>query len=144
MSDMNQTVIDRAAVARVMYLAMDQGKDDLAVQLIQLVKGSDTKGPSQTATPAKRGPGRPRSTPSARGEKRDPDELAKLAAKVRNFVTDNEEGVSVTQIRQALNMTTKELTLPIKKLVKDGVLRTKGEKRGTTYHLTAKAKNKEV
>ena len=45
-------------------------------------------------------------------------------------------GLRIEQINKQLGTTTKDLALPIRKLIADGAIKTKGEKRSTTYFAT--------
>jgi hypothetical protein len=67
-----------------------------------------------------------------KGEKRPPDELKALSDKFVAFVTKN-PGMRIEQINGQLGTSTKELALPIRKLIAEGVIKGKGEKRSTTY-----------
>jgi hypothetical protein len=67
-----------------------------------------------------------------RGAKRTSDELDKLQAQFLEFVRDN-PGLRIEQINKKLNTTTKDLALPIRKLIAEGQLSAKGKKRSTTY-----------
>ncbi len=97
--------------------------------------------------PARRGPGRPRGSGASavassssssgggsrrKGEKRTGDELDKMADQFHDFVMKN-PGLRIEQINKELGTTTKDLALPIKKLIADGMLKGKGEKRSRTY-----------
>lgn len=75
-----------------------------------------------------RGAGRGR----GRGAKRTSDELDRLADQFQAFVTKH-PGLRIEQINKQLNTTTKDLALPIRKLLAEGALKTKGAKRSTTY-----------
>jgi hypothetical protein len=82
--------------------------------------------------------GRPR---GGRGGKRTPADLEALSERVGSFVKAN-PGLRIEQINKQLGTTTKDLALPIRKLVADGVINTKGQKRSTTYFAGKKsAKN---
>lgn len=93
-----------------------------------------------TGAPVRRGPGRPRGSGAGssgggsrrKGEKRTSDELDKMADQFHEFVMKN-PGLRIEQINKELGTTTKDLALPIKKLIADGMLRGKGEKRSRTY-----------
>ena len=89
-----------------------------------------------------RGRGRPRgsgggvsagsSSSRRKGEKRTADELDTLADTFHEFVMKN-PGLRIEQINKQLGTSTKDLALPIKKLMADGMLKGKGEKRSRTY-----------
>ena len=75
-----------------------------------------------------------------RGAKRTSNELEKLQDDFLSFVGKN-PGMRIEQINKQLGTTTKDLALPIRKLIADGSLKAKGKKRSTTYFLGSKAKN---
>jgi hypothetical protein len=87
-------------------------------------------------------PGRPAKASSAAssaaaakrraGEKRSPVLLAQVTDQVGNHIKSN-PGQGVEQIAKALSTTTKELTLPIRKLLGDKKITSKGQKRATRY-----------
>src|SRR5882724_6615784 len=79
--------------------------------------------------------GRPRGT---RGAKRTPEDLEALAGKLAGFVKTN-PGLRIEQINAELGTTTKDLALPIRKLIGEGILATKGQKRSTMYFPGKKA-----
>ena len=66
------------------------------------------------------------------GEKRSPVLLAQVTEQVGNHIKSN-PGQGVEQIAKALSTTTKELTLPIRKLLGDKKITSKGQKRATRY-----------
>ncbi len=108
--------------------------------------------------PVRRGPGRPRgSTNAARaakaaaeapkaaapkaapasrarkaGEKRKPEDLARLVDQLAEHIKGN-AGQGVEEISKNMGVPTKELTLPIKKLLADKRIASKGQKRATKY-----------
>ena len=67
-----------------------------------------------------------------KGAKRTGDELDKLGESFHSFVAKH-PGLRIEQINKQLGTTTKDLALPIRKMIADGSLKTKGEKRSTTY-----------
>jgi hypothetical protein len=67
-----------------------------------------------------------------RGGKRSPQEIDATTGLVLDFVRQN-PGQGVEQIAKSLGTDTRELTLPIKKLVGQGQLTTEGQKRATKY-----------
>ena len=73
--------------------------------------------------------GRPR---GGRGAKRTPADLAALSDRVASFLKTN-PGLRIEQINKQLDTTTKDLALPIRKLISEGVIAAKGKKRSTTY-----------
>jgi hypothetical protein len=76
-----------------------------------------------------------------RGAKRSAEELEKMAEDFHNFVAKH-PGLRIEQINKELGTTTKDLALPIRKLVADGALKTKGNKRSTTYFAGESKKKK--
>ena len=67
-----------------------------------------------------------------KGDKRPPDELKALADKFVAFVSKN-PGLRIEQVNAQLGTTTKDLALPIRKLIAEGVVKAKGTKRATQY-----------
>jgi hypothetical protein len=66
------------------------------------------------------------------GEKRTPQQLAQMTEQVYNYIKSN-GGQGIEQIAKALATSTKELTLPIRKLLADKKIGSKGQKRATRY-----------
>jgi hypothetical protein len=81
--------------------------------------------------------GRGRASRGGRGAKRTSDELDKMADQFHSFVSKH-PGMRIEQINKQLGTTTKDLALPIRKLIAEGALKTKGAKRSTTYFASAK------
>jgi hypothetical protein len=82
--------------------------------------------------------GRPR---GGRGAKRTAADLEALSEKFASFVKAN-PGLRIEQINKQLGTTTKDLALPIRKLISEGQITAKGQKRSTTYFASKKkAKN---
>lgn len=69
-----------------------------------------------------------------KGGKRSPDEIARMADTLLEYIA-NHPGQRMESIARALDATTQELTLPIKKLILGGRLRTEGQKRATSYFI---------
>jgi len=67
-----------------------------------------------------------------KGAKRTAEELEQLIKKLHGYIAKN-PGQRIEQIAQGLDISTKELNLPAKKLISDKKLSTKGQKRATTY-----------
>ena len=88
------------------------------------------------APPSAARTGRPR---GGRGAKRSPADLEALSEKFAAFVKAN-PGLRIEQINKELGTTTKDLALPIRKLIADKEISAKGQKRSTTYFPGKKAK----
>jgi len=73
--------------------------------------------------------GRPR---GGRGAKRTSADLEALSERFAAFVKAN-PGLRIEQINKQLGTTTKDLALPIRKLISEGQISAKGQKRSTTY-----------
>lgn len=119
-TEMNRVVSD--FVAQITELARAAARDMIDEALGKGAKGIGGVG---------RGRGR------GRGAKRTSDELDKLADAFHGFVSKH-PGLRIEQINKQLGTTTKDLALPIRKLVAEGALKTKGEKRSTQYFPGAK------
>jgi DNA-binding NtrC family response regulator len=77
--------------------------------------------PARAAKPARK-----------KGEKRSKEELAAMTQRVLEHIRAS-SGQGVEQIAKDLGTTTKELTLPIRKLLVEKKITSKGEKRATKY-----------
>src|ERR1700759_451037 len=74
-----------------------------------------------------------------RGAKRTPEDLEALSTKFLSFVKEH-PGLRIEQLNKEMGTTTKDLALPIRKLIADGMISAKGKKRSTTYFPGRKAK----
>ena len=113
-TEMNRVV--QGFVAQITELARRAAIDSLETALKRGTRGG--------AMPLGRGRGK--------GIKRTSDELDQLSDKFVSFVKDN-PGLRIEQINKKLGTNTRDLALPIRKLLSDGVIKTKGQKRSTTY-----------
>lgn len=68
-----------------------------------------------------------------RGAKRAPEDLQRLSEEFLAYVLKN-PGLRIEQINKEIGATTKDLALPIRKLIADKRLKMKGKKRSTTYY----------
>lgn len=66
------------------------------------------------------------------GTKRSPKEIQKTMNKFATFVRKN-PGLRIEQINAKLGTETKDLALPVRRLIARRLVRAKGEKRATTY-----------
>jgi hypothetical protein len=76
-----------------------------------------------------------------KGAKRSSSQLDRLQSRVMEFVTAN-PGMRIEQINKELGTSTRDLQLPIRKLIATGSLKSKGEKRATTYFAGAGKRSK--
>jgi hypothetical protein len=67
-----------------------------------------------------------------KGAKRPPQEIEKLTAKLGDYVKSN-PGQRIEQIAKGMGTSTKELNLPVKKLIATKAIKTRGQKRATQY-----------
>jgi hypothetical protein len=130
--EMNQ-VVD-GFVAQVTELARRA-----ALNTLEATFASHGAGRAPTVAPP-RGPvpvavGRSR----GRGAKRRPEDLEALSNQFASFVKSH-PGLRIEQINKELGTTTKELALPIRKLIAEGLISAKGKKRSTTYSPGRRAK----
>jgi hypothetical protein len=123
-AEMNRVVAD--FVAQITELARAAARD-----MIDEALGKASRGNLAGIGRGSRGRGR--------GAKRTGDELEKLADQFHAFVTKH-PGLRIEQINKQLGTTTKDLALPIRKLIAEGALKTKGEKRSTAYFASEKKK----
>lgn len=132
MSDIQQAINERidAFVAEITELAKQAALETLAGGL---------------STGARRGGDKVLSSaPRARRKsgKRSPEEIAETADQLLTYIREN-PGQRMEAIAKALDSTTKDLTLPIKKLLQQGHVQVEGQKRATSYYpATGKSKAK--
>jgi len=134
-NDMNHVV--QGFVAQITELARRAALDTLE-SAFGGKAGRSRTAPAAVAVPtaAVTRVGRPR---GGRGAKRTAADLEALSEKFAAFVKTN-PGLRIEQINKELGTTTKDLALPIRKLVADKVVSAKGQKRSTTYFPGKKAK----
>lgn len=77
-------------------------------------------------------PSTPRKAMRTKGEKRSATELDALTVQLRAYIARN-PGQRIEQIGKAMGVATKDLSLPVKKLIANGKLKTRGQKRATAY-----------
>jgi hypothetical protein len=80
--------------------------------------------------PATRNLGRGRSL--SKGAKRAPEEIERLTGKLADYIKGN-PGQRIEQIADGMGTDTRELNLPAKKLLASKQIKTRGQKRATTY-----------
>ena len=132
-NEMNRAV--QGFVAQITELARRA-----AIDTLESAFGSRGRGGAAAAVLAAnlRGVGRPR---GGRGAKRTSADLEALSERFATFVKAN-PGLRIEQINKQLGTTTKDLALPIRKLISEGMISAKGQKRSTAYFAgKKKAKN---
>lgn len=118
-SEMNRVVAQ--FVAEVTDIAKRAARE-------QLDAAFGGRGGGSSRSSASSGIGRGR----GRGVKRTQEDLDALGEKFYEFVKAN-PGLRIEQINAKLGTSTKDLQLPIRKMIADGELKAKGKKRSTTY-----------
>jgi hypothetical protein len=127
-TEMNQVV--QRFVAQIAELARRAALDTLESAFVGKRAGRTAAAPPTAAVP--------RRPAGGRGVKRSPADLAELAKKFAAFVKAH-PGLRIEQINQELGTATRDLALPIRKLVADKVIAVKGQKRSTRYFPGKKA-----
>ena len=134
-TEMNRTV--QQFVAQISELARRA-----AIDTLESAFGAGGTRSSNSAAVAARAPAvvasRPGRPPGGRGAKRTQEDLEAMSTQLASFVKAN-PGMRVEQINKELGTTTKDLALPIRKLLADSVITSKGQKRSTTYFPGRKA-----
>jgi len=75
----------------------------------------------------------PRASSRGKGAKRDPKALESLVGKLGAFIAKH-PGLRIEEINKQMGTSTKELALPIRKLIAAKAIRSKGAKRSTKYY----------
>lgn len=114
-----------------------------AAELEELVKKAAMEavaaalGVPGTGAPSRARVAAPRAAAAAprarKGGKRPPAELAAMVDKTRDWVKAN-PGQGVEAMARSLGVQTKELALPINKLLKSKAIKKRGQKRATKYY----------
>lgn len=100
---------------------------EAALDAVSEALGSTSRRPKRGA------PSKPRARSRGPGQKRSQSEIDRMAKSLASYV-DKHPGEGAITIAKALGMTTKDLVLPMKKLLASGQLMTKGQKRATKYY----------
>jgi len=67
-----------------------------------------------------------------KGAKRPPGDIAKLTQRLLEYVKAH-KGERIEQVAKGMSVSTRELNLPVKKLIATKALKTRGQKRATQY-----------
>ena len=135
-NEMNHAV--QGFVAQIAELARRAALDTLESAFGSRSSGRNGGGRAAVAAIAA-GAGRAGRPRGGRGAKRTAADLEMLSDKFASFVKSN-PGLRIEQINKELGTTTKDLALPIRKLIADGKITAKGQKRSTTYFPGKKSK----
>jgi hypothetical protein len=134
-NEMNQAV--QGFVAQLTELARRAAMDTLESAFgSRSGRASGSRGAVAATTGGVAPVGRPR---GGRGAKRTAEDLEALSSKFASFVKSH-PGLRIEHINKELGTTTKDLALPIRKLIADGLISAKGKKRSTAYFPGRKAK----
>jgi hypothetical protein len=104
---------------------------DSAMDTVRDALGGGSGGGGRGGRAAQAGAGRAAAR-RAKGQKRDPQEIERLTGRLLDYVKGH-ASQRIEQIAAGMNVTTKELNLPVKKLIGQKSLRTRGQKRATQY-----------
>lgn len=139
------TVLVRRAALEAAAAALGGGAPAAAAAPAVAKRGRGRPRKSAAPAPKARGAAAPAKAPASKaavsrkgaakrapGEKRPPAELAKLTDKLGDYIKSN-PGRRMEAIGKALGMPTRELNLPIKKLLAAKRIRSEGHKRATEY-----------
>lgn len=132
-NEMNRTV--QGFVAQITELARRAALDTLESAFGARGVGRNGSAALAAGLGLPRGVGRPR---GGRGAKRTAADLEELSQRFAAFVKAN-PGMRIEQINKELGTSTKDLALPIRKLISEGQITAKGKKRSTTYFTGKKA-----
>jgi hypothetical protein len=135
MADFNSQInkLVEEFVSQVTAVARQAAMDTLTTALgSAAAAGRGRAAPLVAARPAVAAPGGGRGARRPKGAKRPPDEIEQTMAQVQEFIQKH-PGLRIEQINKQLGTQTKDLALPLRKLISDGMVRTEGEKRSTQY-----------
>jgi hypothetical protein len=136
-NEMNRTV--QGFVAQITELARRAAIDTLESAFGARSSGGRNGGAASAAVAlAAAGLGRVGRPRGGRGAKRTAADLEALSQRFAAYVKSN-PGLRIEQINKELGTSTKDLALPIRKLISEGQISAKGKKRSTTYFPGKKA-----
>lgn len=144
MTDINQAIQNRVNVfvAELTELIQQAIRENIQNAVTQAFSGTSVTVTTHSA-PAPRAsssssasstPRRGRPPGSSGGSKRTAAQLAEMAEALLDFV-ESKPGVSIEEIGRGIDIPTRELMLPVRKLLDAGALKKKGQKRATRYFI---------
>ena len=129
-SEMNRTV--QGFVAQISELARRAAIDTLESAFAGRVSRGSNAAPVVASSEDRVERTRASAARPRVGAKRTSADLVALSERFASFVKAN-PGLRIEQINKELGTVTKDLALPIRKLLADGIITSKGQKRSTTY-----------
>lgn len=103
--------------------AMETVRDALGGVAPSGRRGGGRAARAEVASPGRRLP---------KGAKRPPGEIVKLTQRLLEYVKGH-KGERIEQIAKGMGVSTRELNLPVKKLISGKSIKTRGQKRATQY-----------
>jgi hypothetical protein len=127
--------------------ALDDLASSFAESVLDAIRGASLQDLlGETSGAPRRGPGRPKgaATPEANGkparvvrsgrlQRRSPEDIAKALEQVVALVKKSKTGMRAEEIRQQLGMEAKEMPRVLKEGLVKKALKSRGQKRATTY-----------
>ena len=107
-------------------------RSEVREEFLSLIGGSEATTKRRRPVRRQAAARKPATTKRATGAKRNPEEIEQLTATVLTYIRKH-PGQRAEQIATGIGTTTRELVLPISKLLADKGLKTQGVRRGTTY-----------
>jgi hypothetical protein len=138
MSTQLRSTIEQLADAFVSGVLAAMRKAPLE-EILDQTGRSVAKAAARATGPRAAAPAAPKAkSKTGRLARRSPEELSKVLDDIVALLQKNPEGLRAEQIRDQLNLISKELPRPLADGVAAGRLRKTGEKRATTYFATGK------
>ena len=132
------STINQAIISRVEAFVRDLNellREAAVASIHDALENHGIKGGRQARLPRGRNSGAPAEgeDDSAGGRvKRTAEQLDRISTRILSYV-ESHPGEGVEEISKGLSVTSKELTLPMRKLLADGKVSTTGQKRATKY-----------
>jgi N-acetylmuramoyl-L-alanine amidase len=123
-----EELVKRAAIDAVTQ-SLGSGSGALASSAPSSAPRSAPRAAAASAPPAAKAPSRR----ASKGGKRPPEELAAMVTRAGDWIKSN-PGHGVEDMAKAMSVQTKELALPIAKLLKSKTIKKRGQKRATKYY----------
>jgi hypothetical protein len=123
------------AAAQIAVLVKETAIESLSstLNVVQRNGGATRRASSAAPRAAAPAPARAASARRGKGDKRPAGEIEAVKARVGEFIGKN-PGLRIEQINAKLGTQTKDLALPLRKLITERVISTKGQRRATTYY----------